>query len=228
MNAVVTPATLVNPLVNWSISWSDSSVTEKIDEYIRVVPSYEGSRQAEVRCYKALPCDAIVTVTILSNGASDSCVVKFVGIPSSFSITPGTSRDSNGNIENILVNSNGNYYVNVDGWHSHSFNLVLSNIFDSVGSEYNNYTAEVISATGNINVCDAYENNYGEKTYYTDTLTQKPLELYFDDFAYFDIRFDGPTMYVKFNIADFHLGSRPNGRDFTRGVSRLPYRPAPP
>ena len=39
--------------------------------------------------------------------------------------------------------------------------------------------------------------------------------MYFDDFAYFDIRFDGPTMYVKFNIADFHLGSSSGSDDDT-------------
>lgn len=197
LTATITPVSAFNPLVNWTVTWADSSVTEDISTYIQVIPQYDGALVAEVRCFKALPCNATVTVTTDDGGYTASCTVVFLGIPTSLSITSGTSKDESGKSTALTTDTSGNYLAYTDGWHSLRFNISLSNIFNSVGTEFESFTYEVLSITGNIRVANAVDDSAGDRTYYTSTLTTKPLNNYADEF---DVLFEDNILRIDYDF----------------------------
>ena len=171
LTATVFPNTASNILVDWTIAWESSSQTADIAQYITVNPTYAGSRVCEVRCFKALPGNAVITVTTRDGGHTAKCTVKFVGIPTTMTATNSTlDRDISGN-----------YKVPMFERATYNFDINLGNIFNSVGTTYKNYSVVSVTPFGNImagSYCD-----YGDGTDDWSSIVKTPLSTYKSDFT---------------------------------------------
>ena len=171
LTATVFPNTASNILVDWSVAWESTSQTADINSYITVNPTYAGSRVCEVRCFKALPGNAVITVTTRDGGHTAKCTVKFVGIPTTMTATNSTlDRDISGN-----------YKVPMFERATYNFDINLGNIFNSVGTTYKNYSVVSVTPFGNImagSYCD-----YGDGTDDWSSIVKTPLSTYKSDFT---------------------------------------------
>ena len=171
LTATIFPNTASNILVDWTIAWESSSQTADIAQYITVNPTYAGSRVCEVRCFKALPGNAVITVTTRDGGHTAKCTVKFVGIPTTMTVTNSTlDRDMSGN-----------YKVPMFSRTTYNFDINLGNIFNSVGTTYKNYS--VVSVTPFGNIMAGSQCDYGDGTIDWSSVVKTPLTTYKDDFT---------------------------------------------
>ena len=171
LTATIFPNTASNILVDWSVAWESTSQTADIAQYITVNPTYAGSRVCEVRCFKALPGNAVITVTTRDGGHTAKCTVKFVGIPTTMTATNSTlDRDINGN-----------YKVPMFSRATYNFDINLNNIFNSVGTTYKNYS--VVSVTPFGNIMAGSQCDYGDGTIDWSSVKSTPLSTYKSDFT---------------------------------------------
>lgn len=171
LTATIFPNTASNILVDWTVAWESTSQTADINSYITVNPTYAGSRVCEVRCFKALPGNAVITVTTRDGGHTAKCTVKFVGIPSSMTVTNSTlDRDIRGN-----------YVVSMFERATYNFDINLGNIFNSVGATYKNYS--VVSVTPFGNIMAGSQCDYGDGTEDWSSVVKTPLTTYKSDFV---------------------------------------------
>lgn len=138
ITATVLPATAVNKAVDWSVEWGDSSNTAAVTNYVTVTPDSDGALSATVTCKQAFSGNILVTVTTRESGYTASCVITFAGVPTDITVSGNVSAGA-GNTYNLGV---GNAYT---------FDVNLSNPFNSVGGAYGNITCAV-SGVGSINV----------------------------------------------------------------------------
>ena len=171
LTATVFPNTASNILVDWSVAWESSSQTADINSYITVNPTYAGSRVCEVRCFKALPGNAVITVTTRDGGHKATCTVKFVGIPTTMTVTNST----------LDKDTSGNYKVPMFERATYNFDINLGNIFNSVGTTYKNYT--VVSCTPFGNIMAGSQCDYGDGTIDWSSVVETPLTTYASDFS---------------------------------------------
>lgn len=171
LTATIFPNTASNILVDWTVAWESTSQTADIAQYITVNPTYAGSRVCEVRCFKALPGNAVITVTTRDGGHTAKCTVKFVGIPSTMTVTNSTlDRDISGN-----------YKVSMFERATYNFDINLNNIFNSVGTTYKNYS--VVSVTPFGNIMAGSQCDYGDGTVDWSSVKSTPLSTYKSDFT---------------------------------------------
>ena len=171
LTATIFPNTASNILVDWTVAWESTSQTADIAQYITVNPTYAGSRVCEVRCFKALPGNAVITVTTRDGGHTAKCTVKFVGIPSTMTVTNSTlDRDISGN-----------YVVSMFERAIYNFDINLNNIFNSVGTTYKNYS--VVSVTPFGNIMAGSQCDYGDGTVDWSSVQSTPLSTYKSDFT---------------------------------------------
>ena len=171
LTATIFPNTASNILVDWTVAWESTSQTADIAQYITVNPTYAGSRVCEVRCFKALPGNAVITVTTRDGGHTAKCTVKFVGIPSTMTVTNSTlDRDISGN-----------YVVSMFERATYNFDINLNNIFNSVGTTYKNYS--VVSVTPFGNIMAGSQCDYGDGTVDWSSVQSTPLSTYKSDFT---------------------------------------------
>ena len=171
LTATIFPNTASNILVDWTVAWESTSQTADIAQYITVNPTYAGSRVCEVRCFKALPGNAVITVTTRDGGHTAKCTVKFVGIPSTMTVTNSTlDRDISGN-----------YVVSMFERATYNFDINLNNIFNSVGTTYKNYS--VVSVTPFGNIMAGSQCDYGDGTVDWSSVVKTPLTTYKSDFT---------------------------------------------
>lgn len=168
--ATVTPSTAVNKEIEWSIKWADGTL-DNIENYYQVVPTTAGSNIAEVRCYGKAEKNAVVTARTVDGGFSATCVVKFVGMPTTMNITSTLGKDSSG-YYNLDI---GGHYYNIE------FLVNLDNIFGYVGNK--NCTYEVVSLSGNIKVGDCWDDGL-DVHWYEDTIKTVPFSNYLDDMIF--------------------------------------------
>ena len=171
LTATVFPNTASNILVDWSVAWESTSQTADINSYITVNPTYAGSRVCEVRCYKALPGNAVITVTTRDGGHTAKCTVKFVGIPTTMTATNST----------LDKDTSGNYKVPMFERATYNFDINLNNIFNSVGTTYKNYS--VVSVTPFGNIMAGSQCDYGDGTIDWSSVVETPLTTYASDFS---------------------------------------------
>ena len=146
LTATVLPETAKNKLVDWSVSWADSSNTTPVTNYITVTPASAGSTTATVTCKGAFTGNIVVTVTTRESGYKADCIVSFVGIPTDLSISTSTPmKDAT------------KYAMGVGG--TYTFNVAPTNPFGVVGDGYKNVTA-TLGATGNVilGYCEKYSS----------------------------------------------------------------------
>ena len=171
LTATIFPNTASNILVDWTVGWESTSQTADIAQYITVNPTYAGSRVCEVRCFKALPGNAVITVTTRDGGHTAKCTVKFVGIPDTMTVTNSTlDRDISGN-----------YVVSMFERATYNFDINLNNIFNSVGTTYKNYS--VVSVTPFGNIMAGSQCDYGDGTVDWSSVKSTPLSTYKSDFT---------------------------------------------
>lgn len=173
ITATVTPATATNKAVDWAISWGDDGKSETVTDYVTVTPESDGSTTATVTCKKAFEGNIVITVTTRESGYQATCIVTFTGTPTEMVITSSVSQ------------SDGAYKVGVGG--TYTFNVKLTNPFDSVNAQFNNYVCNV-SGKGSIVVANhEISSILGTNTWYEErTVTVDSLKDSFITVSYAD------------------------------------------
>ena len=170
ISATVIPSTAENKKVDWSVTWGDETVTDDVSNYITVIPDTDGSEYATVTCKAAFSGNIIITATTRQNGYTADCIVTFVGIPSSISLS--TNMDT----------VDGRYRMAVDN--TYVFGVICSNPLGPVSEEYKNLEV-VVRGTGRIKVAsrERYEDGsvkwYEESVVDLNTITDKFVDVSF-------------------------------------------------
>ena len=169
VSATVLPETATNKMVDWSVSWADSSNTSNVTDYVSVTPASNGSTTAYVRCYQSFSGDAIVTVTTRESGYTAEIIVSFVGIPTDLTVTG-----------QFTENSDGFYYIGVG--ETYDYNVELSNIFNTIGEDYQDINV-TFGGYGSV-VLGTYEyySQSGTSKWYDNSLNTVTVESLKDKF----------------------------------------------
>lgn len=192
--ATVTPASATVKDVIWSIAWESPNQSAGISSYFAVIPSYEGSNVAEVRCYaepQFADANAIVTATTVDGGYTATCRVIFRGKPTSMRFEP----------RNMNIDDDGNFLCETEGWHKYEIGIVYENVQNYVHSDYMKTTIEKLSLTGNVLVADAYEDPSGEISFYANT--EKTIKLSnFIDYFDVEVKYENgtPVLVLKYDL----------------------------
>ena len=126
--AVVYPENAPNKKVDWTVEWADTTNSSNVNDYITVVPESDGSANATITCYQAFEGEILISVITREGKFADSCVVTFIGKPSSLSISGmdlNGAEGSSGSYIKIGVNNTCELYA------------TPSNVFEQVGAECN-------------------------------------------------------------------------------------------
>lgn len=166
LTATVLPETAKNKLVDWSVSWADSSNTTPVTNYITVTPASAGSTTATVTCKGAFTGNIVVTVTTRESGYTADCIVSFVGVPTELSINTSTPmKDAT------------TYAMGIGA--TYTFDVTPTNVFGVVGENYKDVTM-TYGATGSLVLCNySVYNGTGtwadstQKTVTLDSLKEK-------------------------------------------------------
>ena len=169
VSATVLPETATNKMVDWSVSWADSSNTSNVTDYVSVTPASNGSTTAYVRCYQSFSGDAIVTVTTRESGYTAEIIVSFVGIPTDLTVTG-----------QFTENSDGFYYIGVG--ETYDYNVELSNIFNTIGEDYQDINV-TFGGYGSVVLCTyEYYSQSGTSKWYDNSLNTVTVESLKDKF----------------------------------------------
>lgn len=155
LTATVLPATASNKAVDWSVAWADSSNTAIVTDYVTVTPASNGSTTATVTCKKAFTGNIIVTVTTRESGYTAECIVSFVGKPTDITVSSSLTAQSDG------------YHVGIGN--AYTFNIGLTNPFNSVGADYQNITVELGGVGSVVLASKEYYVSSGNTTWYEGT-----------------------------------------------------------
>ncbi len=191
ITATVLPAAAENKLVDWSVEWADSANTKNVSEYVTVTPTSNGSTTATVSCYKAFTGEIVVTVTTRESGYQAFCNVKFVGIPSTISVTGGVAPTS-ANRYDLAIGK------------SFTYDIASANIFNNVGSEYKTITA---SLTGVGSFKTGYMEQYvssGNKKWYENNIKTVTLDSLKDEFIGISLAGSKLTVTTKKSIESYY------------------------
>lgn len=126
--AVVYPENAPNKKVDWTVEWADTTNSSNVNDYITVVPESDGSANATITCYQAFEDEILISVITREGKFADSCVVTFIGKPSSLSIS---GMDLNG--------AEGSFgsYIKIGVNNTCELYATPSNVFEQVGAECN-------------------------------------------------------------------------------------------
>lgn len=152
VTATITPATVVDKYVTWSIAWAADAPLKNsnISEYIKITDESQGNLTATVNCYKAFKgSKAVLTCTTRQGNKTATIDVVYEGVPSSMTINSpsGVTKYNLGkdSVDLLYVGS------------SYSLNLAMDNIFHSVGSNFNDFTVTV-TGVGSV-TCGTYSQS---------------------------------------------------------------------
>lgn len=159
LTAVIIPATAEDKTVDWSVAWADTTKTENVQDYIKVVPTGDGSNVANVNCYKQFTGEIIITVTTRTGGFKAKCTATYIGVPTSIKVSSTLAKNEN-NVYEIQPNSKSSFLIEQE-----------SILGDVKAGGYNNYS---ITTKGVGSVIYSYYETYrsgGENWYDTsDTI----------------------------------------------------------
>ena len=130
VSVTVYPVDAADKSVDFSVAWGAAPTNGKnaVTDYLTVKPDSDGSTTATVSCKKAFGNDQIIiTATTRDGGFTATCTVTFVGKASSMSITSSTLTTKS--------NSGRGTYFELGTNRTYTFNVNLSNVFNSVGSK---------------------------------------------------------------------------------------------
>lgn len=130
VTAILTPSTVANKAVDWSIEWADNAPLKNsaISDYLTVTPDSDGSLTAKVRCYKSFRgSSAVLSVTTRIGEVKGSCSISFVGKPATGNLNLDNYdlKCTRGNLTDVIV-------LYVDSQYHFYFNF--DNIFHDVGT----------------------------------------------------------------------------------------------
>lgn len=128
--ATVLPETAANKQVDWSVEWGYEEAEGDVSQYVTVTPDSDGSTNATVICKQAFTGTILVIATTRESGYQASCILTFVGIPTDIIVSGGVSPVS------------GAYKLGIG--QDYVFDVALTNPFDSVGAEFNDFECGVI------------------------------------------------------------------------------------
>lgn len=157
IEAYVYPSTAENKAVDFSVAWGKATEhgNEQVSNYLTVTPDSDGSTLATVSCKKAFGNDKIIiTVTTRDGAYTATCTVSFVGTASSITVT-------NSNATQKSNSGRGSYYE-LGTNKTYTFNVNLSNVFNSVGSK--NLSVS-LGGVGSMNFGTATFNDGGYPNY---------------------------------------------------------------
>ena len=168
LTATVLPATATNKTVDWSVAWADGQ-SGNVTDYVTVTPSSDGSTTASVKCYQSFTGNVVVTVTTRESGYSAECVVTFVGIPTEINLSGPFAEQTDGY-----------YYVGVGD--TYTYNVDLTNVFGSIGADYQDVNV-TLGGYGSV-ILGTYEyySQSGTSKWYDNSLTTVTLESLKDKF----------------------------------------------
>ena len=152
VTATITPTTVVDKYVTWSIAWASDAPLKNsnISDYIKVTNESQGNLTATVNCYKAFKgSKAVLTCTTRQGNKTATIDVAYEGVPSSMTI----NSPSNVTKYNLGKDSVDLLYVGS----TYSLNLAMDNIFHSVGSNFNDFTVTV-TGVGSV-TCGTYSQS---------------------------------------------------------------------
>lgn len=152
VTATITPSTVVDKYVTWSIAWAADAPlkSSNISDYIKITNESQGNLTATVNCYKAFKgSKAILTCTTRQGNKTATIDVVYEGVPSSMTInSPSGVTKYNLGKDSVDLLYVGNTY---------SLNLAMDNIFHSVGSNFNDFTVTV-TGVGSV-TCGTYSQS---------------------------------------------------------------------
>ena len=156
VTATITPATVVDKYVTWSIAWAADAPlkSNNISDYIKITDESQGNLTATVNCYKAFRgSKAVLTCTTRQDNKTATIDVVYGGVPSSMTI------DSPSNVTkyNLGKDSVDQLYAGK----TYSLNLALDNIFHSAGDKFNDFEVTV-KGIGSVQWADYVENPRGK------------------------------------------------------------------
>lgn len=143
LTATVYPSYATNPLLDWSISWADSSsewaTGKSVNDYVTITPSDSDNHRAVITCYQPFGEQVKVTVVAQSNSsATAECTVDY-----SQKITGGLLRVTSN------PNSAGNFFVcNL----TDSVGYMLDTTYEYTGATY------ILPTYGTYTLADSFEN----------------------------------------------------------------------
>lgn len=144
VTATITPSTVVDKYVTWSVAWDASAPlkNQDISQYVTVTQDNEGDLTAQINCFKSFKGSKIIlTCTTRQGNKKATAEVQFQGAPASMEINSpsGVSKTNIGamNVDMLYVGS------------SYSLNLALDNIFHDVGTNFSDFTVTV-SGVGSV------------------------------------------------------------------------------
>ena len=129
--ATVEPSDAPDKSVDWSVNWSDDAALKESDitQYLTCTPETDGSTTATVQCKQPFGDDTIViTVTTRDGGYQANCMVTFVGIPTSMTITTDMTQEVDS------VTGLNCYTLGVN--RTTTLTVTLDNAFHSVSESY--------------------------------------------------------------------------------------------
>lgn len=126
--AVVYPENAPNKKVDWTVEWADTTNTSNVNDYITVVPESDGSANAVITCYKAFSGEIIISVITREGRFADSCVVSFIGKPSSLTIVGDNLNGDSGSFGS---------YIKIGIGNPCELRAMPSNVFEQVGADCN-------------------------------------------------------------------------------------------
>ena len=149
ITATVTPATVADKYVSWTLSWSANAPlhTQNISNYLTITQQTEGSLIAQINCLQSFKgSTAILTCTTRQSNKRAIAEVQFQGAPSSMTISSpsGVSQTNLGrdSVDMLIVGN------------SYGLNLTLDNVFHDVGNGFSDFTVTV-SGVGTV-TCGTY------------------------------------------------------------------------
>ena len=171
--ATVLPETAANKQVDWSVEWGYEEAEGDVSQYVTVTPDSDGSTNATVTCKQAFTGTILVIATTRESGYQASCILTFVGIPTDIIVSGGVSPVS------------GAYKLGIG--QDYVFDVALTNPFDSVGAEFNDFECGVIGVgsvvLGYLERTSGVENWYDEEN---ETVTLDSLKDNFISASYAD------------------------------------------
>ncbi|MBE5757262.1 MAG: hypothetical protein E7342_05640, partial [Clostridiales bacterium] len=191
--AVVYPENAPNKKVDWTVEWADTTNTSNVNDYITVVPESDGSANAVITCYKAFSGEIIISVITREGRFADSCVVSFIGKPSSLTIVGDNLNGDSGSFGS---------YIKIGIGNPCELRAMPSNVFEQVGADCN-FTYS-IKGYGSIVTKDNTVNTTTDAVTWIDG-TEETVNL--DDIttvapwysSMFDIEMSGNTIIIKAN-----------------------------
>ena len=171
--ATVLPVTAANKQVDWSVEWGDEEAEGDVSQYVTVTPDSDGSVTATVTCKQAFTGTILVIATTRESGYQASCILTFIGIPTDMNISGSVSP------------TGGAYKLGIG--QDYVFDVALTNPFDSVGEEFNDFDCRVYGVgsvvLGYLERTSGVENWYDEEN---ETVTLDSLKDNFISASYAD------------------------------------------